>query len=214
MMKQRPSTIHTRRDVLGTGLAGITALVFASSHPLEPWQAVPAAFAGESTLAPTPACSDADDPTPAQTEGPYYKPNSPERQTLREAGMAGTPLRLSGLVLSRRCEPAARILLDFWQADDRGAYDNQGHRLRGHQFTDESGRYQLETIIPGLYPGRTRHIHVKVQPPNGSILTSQLYFPGEPRNRRDRLFRPTLLLRTEETSDGQLATFNFVLDIT
>ena len=128
--------------------------------------------------------------------------------------MAGTPLRLSGLVLSRRCEPAARILLDFWQADDRGAYDNQGHRLRGHQFTDESGRYQLETIIPGLYPGRTRHIHVKVQPPNGSILTSQLYFPGEPRNRRDRLFRPALLLRTEETSDGQLATFNFVLDIT
>ncbi len=40
------------------------------------------------------------------------------------------------------------------------------------------GRYTLETIVPGEYPGRTQHIHVKVQAPNGPILTTQIYFPG------------------------------------
>ena len=68
----------------------------------------------------------------------------------------------------------ARALLDVWHADDRGGYDTAGFRLRGHQFTDGSGRFELETIVPGLYPGRTRHIHVKVQAPNGPILTTQL----------------------------------------
>jgi len=212
-MKQRPSIMRTRRDFLWVGLAGTAALILASSSPRSHGHPVPGVFAGESTMSPTPACGDADDLTPAQTEGPYYKPNSPERWTLREAGMTGTPLSLSGLVLSRRCQPVTRTLLDFWQADDRGAYDNQGHRLRGHQLTDEAGRYRLETIIPGLYPGRPRHIHVKVQPPNGSILTSQLYLPGEPRNRRDRLFHSDLLLAIEGASQGQVATFNFVLDI-
>jgi N-hydroxyarylamine O-acetyltransferase len=43
----------------------------------------------------------------------------------------------------------------------------------------------VETVVPGLYPGRTRHIHVKVQRPGGSILTTQLYVPDEPRNATD-----------------------------
>ena len=46
----------------------------------------------------------------------------------------------------------------------------------------------FETIVPGKYPGRTRHYHVKVQAPGRSILTTQLYFPGEPGNDGDRIF--------------------------
>jgi len=56
-------------------------------------------------------------------------------------------------------------LLDFWQADAAGDYDNTGFRLRGHQFSGADGRFRLATVVPGLYPGRTRHIHVKVQRP-------------------------------------------------
>ncbi len=47
------------------------------------------------------------------------------------------------------------------------------------QFADASGRFSLETIVPGAYGGRTRHIHVKVQAPDSPVLTTQLYFPGE-----------------------------------
>lgn len=170
--------------------------------------------AAPQVLAPTPACGDDDDdPTPSQTEGPFYTPSTPERTSLLESGMVGARLKLTGVVLGTNCQPIANALLDFWHADDAGVYDNEGFRLRGHQFADEAGRYTLETIVPGLYPGRTRHIHVKVQAPNQPILTTQLYFPGEPRNDSDSIFHPDLLMAVEDAADGKAATFNFVLNV-
>jgi protocatechuate 3,4-dioxygenase beta subunit len=160
-------------------------------------------------LPPTPACDDGDDPTPEQTEGPYFTPDSPERASLREAGMAGDRLTLAGTVLATDCRPVRRALLDFWQADAGGQYDNQGYRLRGHQFTDAEGRFRLATIVPGLYPGRTRHIHVKVQAPDRPVLTTQLYFPGEAANDSDGIFRQELLLDVA----GGRASFTFVLEV-
>jgi len=93
-----------------------------------------------------------------------------------------------------------------------GVYDNDGYRLRGHQFTDAQGRYGFETIVPGLYPGRTRHFHLKVQAPGGRILTTQLYFPDEAGNARDRIFSPELLLALSEGETGATGRFDFVLD--
>jgi protocatechuate 3,4-dioxygenase beta subunit len=164
-------------------------------------------------LAPTPECFDDDDITPSQTEGPYFTRNSPERASLLEPGMPGTKLVVTGSVVDTSCNPIPRALLDFWQADDAGEYDNVSYRLRGHQFADEQGRYLLETVVPGLYPGRTRHIHLKVQAPNQPVLTTQLYFPNEPRNARDGIYRPELLMDVQDTADGKLATFNFVLNL-
>jgi protocatechuate 3,4-dioxygenase beta subunit len=173
-----------------------------------PPQAAPAV-----ALQPTPACDDGDDETPAQTEGPYFTPNTPERASLLEPGIAGTRLVVTGYVLTTGCTPVARALLDFWHADDGGAYDNAGYRLRGHQFTDDQGRYTLETILPGLYTGRTRHIHVKVQAPNQAVLTTQLYFPDEQDNSRDGIFRPELVMQVQDAADGKAAAFDFVLDV-
>ena len=102
-------------------------------------------------------------------------------QLLVEPGMPGRRLALEGFVVTRSCRPVFGALLDFWHADAIGEYDNKGFRLRGHQFADALGRYRLSTILPGLYPGRTRHVHVKVRMPSGRLLTTQLYFPGEPR---------------------------------
>jgi protocatechuate 3,4-dioxygenase beta subunit len=165
------------------------------------------------TLSPTPAiCEDALI-TPAQTAGPYFTPNSPERTSLLEAGMMGTQIVVTGQVLSRNCIPVAHALLDFWHADNDGVYDNIGYHLRGHQFADEMGRFSLATIVPGIYPGRTRHFHVKVQAPNQPILTTQLYFPNELLNQRDRLFQEALLLTLQDSGNGQRASFNFVLDV-
>jgi protocatechuate 3,4-dioxygenase beta subunit len=212
-MERHSPTTRTRRDVLWAVLAipAAFALVSSAGRALRNW--VPEVFAGESARSPTPACGEADDLTPSQTEGPYYKPRSPERRSLLEPGVAGTPIVLTGTVLSRRCQPIAGALVDFWQADGAGKYDNRGYRLRGHQFTDAAGHYRLETIVPGLYPGRTRHIHVKVQAPNRPILTTQLYFPGEPRNRTDRIFKADLLLAVEDTATGKSAMFDFILDM-
>jgi protocatechuate 3,4-dioxygenase beta subunit len=200
---------ETRRRLVRTMLVAPLALAL----PMALGHAFAPAPADAMPLVPTPACGDDDDddPTPRQTEGPYFTPNSPKRTSLLEAGMAGTPLIVTGTVLTRGCRPVANALVDFWQCDDDGNYDNAGYRLRGHQFSDAKGVYRLETIVPGLYPGRTRHIHVKVQAPRQPILTTQLYFPDERRNDRDRIFNRELLLRM---ADARQARFDFVLDVT
>jgi len=194
---------HSRRDVLiGSGLvlAG-----FALPSNL--------ALAQGAELPPTPECRDAHDVTPRQTEGPYYTPNAPERMNLREPGMKGTSVALGGLVLTRSCKPVANAIVDLWHADDAGAYDNAGVRLRGFVKTDVEGRYAFQTIVPGLYPGRTRHYHVKVQAAGAPLLTTQLYFPDEPGNARDFLYRKELLIRSAKVAEGMAARFDFVVDI-
>lgn len=119
---------------------------------------------------------------------------------------------LTGQVLSTDCAPVAHALVDFWHANDQGQYDNRGYTLRGHQYTDAEGRYRLETVIPGVYPGRTRHFHVKVQAPNQPVLTTQLYFPDESLNERDFLFQPELLMAMAREDNATRATFNFVVN--
>ena len=197
----------TRRRLLELGLAlpPIAALGGTLDRLVDSADASP-------LLRATPAVADADDPTPAQSEGPYFKRSSPRRQSIVPAGAAGTRLTLSGRVLTTSGRPVPRALLDFWHADGRGAYDNRGFRFRGHQFTDSRGRFVLRTVVPGLYPGRTRHIHVKVQRPRGRVLTTQLYFPGVAQNRTDGLFDPELLVRGWRLVDGRrVARFDFVL---
>jgi protocatechuate 3,4-dioxygenase beta subunit len=150
--------------------------------------------------------------TPAQTEGPYYKAGTPERTALLEPGMPGTPLTITGYVVSTDCQPIAGAWLDFWQADANGQYDNRGYILRGHQYTDADGRFELQTVVPGEYPSRTGHIHVKVQAPGARVVTTQLYFPGMSRNATDSIFNAALLLPIEGTPEGgQAATFTFVI---
>ena len=192
----------SRRSLLGVGAVGIlTGLALRQSQ------------AQESLLPATAQCSDGDEPTPRQTEGPYFTPNSPERTNLLEDGMPGERLALAGFVLGRRCRPVDRALLDLWHCDSTGEYDNQGYRLRGHQFSDAQGRFVFETIVPGLYPGRSRHYHITVQAPGRSILTTQLYFPGEPGNDDDRIFNAALVLDIPLGRGPNLARYDFVLDL-
>ena len=189
----------TRRNVLGAGVLAAGSLLAARGG------------LAQAPMPPTPACHDGDEATPAQTAGPFFKPSSPERIDLLETGMAGQKIELVGFVLSHGCKPLAGVLIDAWQADDKRRYDNSGLRLRGHQFTDADGRYRLKTIVPGNYDGRTRHIHVKVQARGGSVLTTQLYFPGEPKNRSDSLFRTELAMRTAKNEGWLAGRFDFVL---
>jgi protocatechuate 3,4-dioxygenase beta subunit len=200
--------MKTRRDLLfaaawaGTVPAGSLALAASGL----------AQSAASDRLSPTPACGeDHAGVTPTQTEGPYFTPDSPQRTGLYETGMDGTRLRVGGLVLDRACRPLAGVLVDLWQADADGRYDTAGYRLRGHQFSDAEGRWQFETVMPGRYPGRTRHLHVKLQPPHGRILTTQLYFPGEAANARDGIFDKRLLMKAAGDREQMIARYDFVL---
>jgi len=208
-----PSGVTRRRFLESSALVPIVFAVAACGADDEPPASGRAeAPAAAGALQATPSCDDGDDATPEQTEGPFYTPNTPRRSNLVIAGVSGAPLLLTGEVVDTRCRPIGGALLDFWQADARGEYDNEGFRLRGHQFADGRGRFGLRTIVPGLYPGRTRHIHVKVQRPHGRVLTTQLYFPGEPRNRSDGIFDAALLMDIRRAGAARRARFQFVLD--
>jgi protocatechuate 3,4-dioxygenase beta subunit len=191
---------HTRRKFLLSGAAA-TGLTLALPD-----------FAFGQQLPPTPECKDSQEVTIRQTEGPFFKPKSPQRTDLREPGLTGTPIAISGFVLTRNCKPVANALVDLWHADGKGEYDNTGFRGRGHQFTDSEGRYRFVTVRPARYPGRTPHFHVKVQAANRPVLTTQLYFPNEPGNARDSIFRKELLMSIAEGAPPA-ARFDFVLDM-
>ena len=145
-------------------------------------------------------------PTPPDIEGPFYKAGAPARASLAEPASKAARLVLTGRVLSADCKPLASAQLDFWQADDKGEYDNAGYRYRGVVVTDAQGRYRLETNQPPAYMGRPRHLHVKVRAPDRPVLTTQLYFPGESRG-ADR----ELVVRLERGAEGLRASFDFVL---
>jgi hypothetical protein len=150
---------------------------------------------------PAPVCSGLTQP---QAEGPYYTSDTPERNSFLEEDMQGTRLILVGYVLDQNCQPLPNAWLDFWQAGADGEYDNEGYRLRGHQYTESQGRYYLETVLPGLYASRPiEHIHVKVRPEGGAEVTSQLYFPDRPVE--------GLTVALEERGDHLVGYFNFVV---
>jgi len=199
--------LASRRQILATGASTALALVLATEEGFSQQAPAPA-----QALAPTPACHDGDMPTRPQIEGPFFKPASPLRGNLREPGMAGRPTELTGFVLTRACRPVAGALIELWHADDQGEYDNTGFRLRGHLFADAKGHYAFKTIMPGLYPGRTRHFHIKVQAAAESpVLTTQLYFPDEPRNQEDDFYRPELTMQVAASDDALRARFDLVL---
>jgi protocatechuate 3,4-dioxygenase beta subunit len=195
---------------MGTRRAFLRSTLVLQGAALALWSAAPALGQGR-TRTPTPSCGAGSRPTASQTEGPYFKPRSPLRASLLEPDVTGTRFVVTGSVISTDCAPIARALVDFWQADDRGEYDNAGFRLRGHQFTDATGRYRLETVVPGVYPGRTRHFHVKVQAPGQRALTTQLYFPGDPGNRTDFIFDPALVLGLDQVGAERVGRFDFVV---
>ncbi len=160
------------------GAAGIAAIALTAVSSQIPTQSptAKAPVRAAQRLPLTPTCVDHDD-TPPNDEGPFFTPNSPERASLLEPGIDGVFLTVTGFVYDETCVPLPGVLMDFWQCDKAGNYDNVGYILRGHQFTADDGSYALETIVPGHYTGRTLHIHLKVQAQNGPILTTQLFFP-------------------------------------
>lgn len=190
-----------------------------TARPASEARTTPAASAAAGAASSTPAsdalastCRPGAALTPAQAEGPYYKAGAPERTSLIEAGQAGTRLLVRGFVLTADCQPLAGARVDVWQTDAAGQYDNAGFRFRGVQRTAADGSYHIETVVPGEYPGRTPHIHVKVQAAGSPVLTTQLYFPGIALNAGDGIFDPALVLRdVQAVATGTSARFDFIV---
>lgn len=118
--------------------------------------------------------------------GPFYTDNPPmiEENILAPLNEQGERIIISGRILNLECNQfIPDAIVDVWQANNEGQYDNQGYKLRGYTKSNDQGFYLFETIRPGKYLNgnsfRPSHIHYKVSPPGFDTLTTQLYFEGD-----------------------------------
>lgn len=145
--------------------------------------------------------------------GPFYKEDAPFKQRLGE-GIEGERLIITGKVMDMRCQPLKGAILDIWQANSTGEYDNKGFTLRGKVKTNNDGVYLIDTIIPKEYGQgditRPGHIHLKVGVPNQPTLTTQLYFEGDPY--LTDLEDKSLILKITDSNGTKKAKFDFVIE--
>lgn len=132
------------------------------------------------------ACTPCGPATGEQTEGPYY-PGVPEQRADITEDRSGVALTLTLTIHAvGECTPIEGAEVDLWCADaggDYSGYDDFGTEgqdwLRGHQVTDANGEVRFDAIVPGSYPGRAVHLHVKVRATERDELTTQVYLPDD-----------------------------------
>lgn len=170
-------------------------------------------------------------PTPRQPAGPFYPDVLPYESDSdltvmgNGASAAGEVIVVEGRVLGVDGRPAPGAAVELWQANAYGRYAHQADRSSvpldpnfqgyGAVRTDAEGRYRFRTIRPGIYAGRTRHLHFYATGPGFERMPMQMYFAGDAGNEADFLYRsvPTAELREAITvgfEDGR-GTFDIVL---
>lgn len=162
-------------------------------------------------------------PTEDNILGPFHREGAPFTSRLASAGEPGTPLAVRGRVTDPMGRPIAHAVVDVWQADAEGHYDNEDgepehFHLRGRIETDARGRYAYDTVLPGLYEldrgvMRPRHVHYQVTAPGYRTLTTQLYFAGDPWLEADPYMRPSLVIQLMPTQSGLAGVFDLVLAV-
>ena len=152
-----------------------------------------------------------EDSTEGAVLGPYYRRGAPYRAKITVPYEPGTPLVITGRVWGFDTkQPLPGALIDIWQADQAGRYDNQDptdppvvvYRNRARVVADERGRYEFETIHPGPYKidekiWRSPHIHYLVQYQGYESLVTQLFFSGDPYQDIDPFIKRSLIIQLQ-----------------
>ena len=156
------------------------------------------------------------EPTVSNIEGPFYITDAPFRNDFRIWDDEGIPISISGKVLTQDCTQAfPQAIIEFWQSDPSGNYDNDSteKRYRGTIQVAEDGKYSLSSYLPGLYLNGTKyrphHIHVKIWDSLGNeLLTTQLYFKGDPYLIGDSFFHESLVMSFEGSFTTSITATN------
>lgn len=152
--------------------------------------------------------------TESTVEGPFYRPGAraiANGGALTDLEKWGEPTVVQGRVTTPKGEPIPGAVLDIWQTDGRGMYENQDPsqpdmNLRGKVTTDAEGRYAFKTVKPkcyaiphdgpvgrmlalmGRHPYRPAHIHLMVSAKGFQPVTTQLYDQDDPYIDSDAVF--------------------------
>ena len=228
-----------RHGSLGFGAIGFGALVLPSQAlPTEPsgdrdeanLLAAAAGAIPQPIAIEPPRLPDKFAPTEDNILGPFFRQGAPYRAKITPPMEPGQLLVVRGRVWGFDSKkPLAGTVLDIWQANAQGRYDNDNPKNtpkkgvfhnRARLITDETGYYEFETIKPGRYKigpktWRPSHVHYLIRKPGYKSLVTQLYFKGDPYNRSDRFIKRSLIIDPEtvksERGSYLLGTFDIVL---
>ncbi len=169
-------------------------------------------------------------PTEDNILGPFHRPGAPFRAKITPPMEPGKTLVVGGRVWGQDTrKPLAWVMLDIWQANDKGRYDNDDpdhppaagvFHNRARIMTDESGYYEFETVRPGRYKTdpntwRPSHIHYWVRRQGYRELVTQLYFKGDPYNETDQYIKKSLIREMAPMQNGaanyEIGRFDIVL---
>ena len=159
--------------------------------------------------------------TPLQTLGPFYPPTPPEEDDhdLTRVKAASGPAKgeltsVSGVVFDTQGRARRDVRVEIWQCDANGRYHHPmdtGAAARDPNFqgfgatrTSAAGEYSFRTIKPVPYPGRTPHIHFKLEGGGVATFVTQMYIAGHPGNASDGLL---VSVRDKRARDSLLAPF-------
>jgi hydroxyquinol 1,2-dioxygenase len=154
-----------------------------------------------------------DGATESTVFGPFYREGTrelPPGATISLDGR-GEPAVVMGRVLSTDGTPIPGALLDVWETDENGLYEQQDPEqpdmnLRGKFRTDSQGRYCFVGIKPvsypipddgpvgqllralGRHPYRPAHIHLLISAEGFVPVTTHLFVKGDPYLDSDAVF--------------------------
>jgi len=98
-------------------------------------------------------------PTAEMTLGPFFPREFAEDANDLVRGSPGEAIEISGVVSELDGKPLDNVILEIWQADGAGRFDNPGFSGWGRAATDAQGVYRFRTIRPGAPRGRAPHIN-------------------------------------------------------
>lgn len=163
----------------------------------------------------------------SQTVGPFFKIGMDHlnRADLTFAGLRSAAITIRGRILDGDDKPVPDAVLEFWQADADGNFSENRCEARGSEPakfigfaripTDDAGRYELRSIMPGKVPGAegsTQAPHIGVFIFMRGLLKplyTRIYFAGEKANDADPVLnlvpverRASLLANKESQSES------------
>lgn len=178
--------------------------------------------------------------TPNTVAGPFYRADAPELPsgaTISRDGK-GEPLAVTGRVADLAGAPIPGAVVEVWQANSEGWYENQEpdrqpeNNLRGRFRADGQGRFSFRSVMPGGYAlpadgpvgrlmaalgltlERPAHLHFRVTAAGHERLTTHVFDRNDPAIGRDAIFgvKPELLGEFRILPGGKRALdVNFVL---
>jgi hydroxyquinol 1,2-dioxygenase len=141
--------------------------------------------------------------TPSTVEGPFHIADAPEVAHGGDMakGAPGTPCFVHGTVRGLNGKPVAGAMLDLWQTDGEGLYEEQRRTaepwMRGIYYSQADGSYAIRTVAPisytipmdgpiGAFFGRTNmshmrpaHIHFAISAPGYQDVITHLFQKGD-----------------------------------